>query len=566
MSTPALLRPQTALRVEYSPEIEAEIGQLILFIEQSQALLALYPPRWLAIQLLEGDEILLAEVLATAQSSEVLQTLQKSRAKLQEQYGDALEVVLADYRYSFVHSLVKEVLTRTHNQNLTTSDRIDKIVTNRYFGIPLFLILIYFIFNLVQNVSAPFSDWLDFVLRGPLTKWVTVLLQLCQAPAWLLALVRDGVLPGVGGVLIFLPSLAILYLALALLEETGYMARAAFVMDQTMNLFGLHGKAFLPLILGFGCNASAIYATRTIESRPARIIVGLMVPFISCSARLPVYIVFGMAFFPYHADLIIFGLYMSGVIVACAVGLTLSQLTFRGEQMTMVMEMPAYHMPTLQNLTTYVWRNCAQFARNAGTVVLAMSVVLWLFLNLPWGTQNPRESLYGQVSATIAPLFGPAGFGRWEVTGALFSGFIDKRMIISSLAQLYGSSTPAQESTQPTTFAQDLTQIGEKFGVATLETGKHLLATFTPGLNLFAASTEPTNPTLRTKLSQVFSPLAAIAFLSFTLLCTPCIATLAAQAQEYGWRWAACAFGFHTFLSWSVAVVIYQGGRLVGLS
>ncbi len=566
MSTPALLRPQTALRVEYSPEIETELGHLTLLLEQSQALLALYPPRWLAIQLLEGDELLLAEVLATTQNSEISQTLQKSRAKLQEQYSDALEVVLADYRYSFVQSLVKEVLTRKHNQSLTTSDRIDKIVTNRYFGIPFFLILIYFIFNLVQNVSAPFSDWLDFVLHGPLTKWVMVLLHLGQAPAWLVALVRDGVLPGVGGVLIFLPSLAILYLALALLEETGYMARAAFVMDQTMNLFGLHGKAFLPLILGFGCNVSAVYATRTIESRPARIVVGLMVPFISCSARLPVYIVFGMAFFPHHADLIIFGLYLFGVVLACAVGLTLSQLTFRGEQMTMVMEMPAYHMPTLRNLTTYVWQNCVQFTRNAGTVVLATSIVLWLFLNLPWGTQNPRESLYGQVSATIAPVFEPAGFGRWEVTGALLSGFIDKKMIISSLAQLYGNALPAPELSQPTTLAQDLTQLGEKFGAATLETGKQLLATFTPGLNLFAASAEPTNPTLRTKLSQVFSPLAAIAFLGFTLLCTPCIATLAAQAQEYGWRWAIFAFGLHAFLSWSVAVAIYQGGRLFGLS
>jgi ferrous iron transport protein B len=256
-----------------------------------------------------------------------------------------------------------------------------------------------------------------------------------HAPAWLTSLLIDGVVAGVGGVLVFLPGLFVMYFLLAVMEQSGYLARAAFVMDRFMSKAGLHGKSFIPMILGFGCNVPAIYATRTIEKREARILTGLLIPFMSCSARLPVYLIFGLAFFPQHANLVIFSLYLLGIVVAAGIGLLLSRLLFRGETVSiLVMELPDYHLPTLKSLLRYAKSQSGAFVKNAGTLIVAFSTILWFLLNLPWGVQDARQSYFGVVSAGVAPVLAPAGFDTWEASGSLVTGLVAKEVVVSTLA------------------------------------------------------------------------------------------------------------------------------------
>ncbi len=551
--------------IEYGREIETEITHLSATIEQIPALAATYPSRWLAIQLLEGDELLLAEVQAAEGGEKVRQLLAESMARLQQHYGEDVDIALADYRYSFVRNLVGSVLTRPVEQRLTLSDRVDRIVTNRYLGVPIFLILMYLVFNLVQNVSAPFLDWIDGVMSGPITNWAIALLNVVNAPDWLISLVVDGAIAGVGGVLVFIPGLMVLYFVLAFLEDSGYMARAAYVMDRYMSLFGLHGKSFLPLIIGFGCNVPAIYATRTIESRTARILTGLMAPFMSCSARLPVYMIFGLTFFPRQASWVIWGMYLVGIVVAAGVGLVMSRSVFKGQQSVFMMEVPPYRMPTLRALVTQMWQRTAHFVHKAGTIILAISIVVWFLLNIPWGVENPRDSLYGQVSAAIAPIFRPAGFGQWESAGSLLTGLIAKEMVVSTMSEIYVGATVAETVEPTTTFGQDVAEIVVSFGRATVEAGQQFLEVLTPGMALFPAEKESKDTALGNALQQVFSPLAALAFLVFVLLYVPCVATTATQIQEFGWKWAGVSIGIQTIVPWTLAVLVYQGGVLLGL-
>jgi ferrous iron transport protein B len=397
---------------------------------------------------------------------------------------------------------------------------------------------------------------------------------LVTAPAWLISLVTDGIIAGVGGVLAFLPGLLVMYFALAFLEDSGYLVRAAFVMDRAMRSLGLHGKSFVPMILGFGCNVPAIYATRTIESRPARILTGLLVPFMSCSARLPIYVVFGLALFPQRGDVVILAMYLLGVMTAALAGLVLSRTVFRdADQGTFVMEMPTYRLPTLRALLSQMWEHSAGFVRKAGTFILLVSVVLWVLMHLPWGVQNPEESYFGQVSSAASPIFAPAGFGTWQNTGALVSGMLAKEVVVSTLAQIYVGEAahpqPVVEApvqTGPTTLAADLGGIIVGFGQATLDAGKRLLDVLTPGLTLFPLPEDTGQTGLTLALQRSFTPLTALAFLVFALLYSPCVATIGAQAQEYGWKWALLSTGMTLTIAWGMAVLVFQLGSLLGVA
>ena len=317
-----------------------------------------------------------------------------------------------------MHGVVEQVLTAPAQQ-WSASDRIDRVVTNRWLGIPIFFGMMYLVFSLVQNVAAPSLDWVDGVFGGPLTAWVTALLGWMRAPEWLISLATGGIIAGVGGVLVFLPGLFIMYLALAAMEDSGYMARAAFVMDRAMGKLGLHGRSFMPMVLGFGCNVPAIYATRTIENRGARLLTGLLIPFMSCSARLPVYVIFGLAFFPRHGNLAIWLLYMLGVAVAGGVGLVLSRTLFRNlPPGILMMEMPPYRWPSVKRVLHYAGQESGAFVRKAGTFILAGTVVFWLLLNMPPGTTDMRQSWFGRASSAVAPVLAPAGFGEWQAGGA----------------------------------------------------------------------------------------------------------------------------------------------------
>lgn len=552
--------------ISYSAPLEAEIARLVGVMTGLTGVNGRFPLRWLAIQLLEGDETLL-DNLAEAERKALATAVAHSRARLHPYYGEDVDLAITDERYQFVHQLVTQVLTAPR-ATWSLSDRIDRVITNRWLGIPIFLVLMYVVFSLVQNVSAPFLEWVDGVFGGPITRWALALLTWVRAPEWFTSLLTDGVIAGVGAVLTFLPGLLVMYLALAILEDTGYLARAAFVMDRSMSKLGLHGRSFVPMILGFGCNVPAIYATRTIESKSARILTGMLIPFMSCSARLPVYVIFGLAFFPRSGNLVIWVLYLIGIAIAAVVGILLSRTLFRHEPVgILLMEMPAYRWPSARRVLAYAWEESASFVRKAGSFILLGTVIFWLLLNLPWGVARAEESLFGRVSGAVAPVLAPAGFGNWQASGALLTGLLAKEMVVSTMAQIYlGAEGEAEEETAVApTFWQDLQEIVGGLGTAVVSAAQELLETMTPGISLFGADTEPGDTALTRVLRQAFTPLSAFAFLIFVLLYVPCIATIGAQTAEFGWRWAALSAAITLVVPWLLATLVYQVGRLAGL-
>ena len=377
----------------------------------------------------------------------------------------------------------------------------------------------------------------------------------------------DGIIAGVGGVLVFVPGLFTMYAMLSIMEQSGYMSRAAYVMDRFMSKIGLHGKSFIPMILGFGCNVPAIYATRTIEKRETRLLTGLLIPFMSCSARLPVYLIFGIAFFPDNANLVIFLLYLTGIMVAAGIAMLVSRLIFQGRSASiMVLELPPYQVPDIKTMLQYSWRQSSEFIRKAGTFVLGFSVLLWFMLNLPWGVDNAKDSYYGQLGSLIAPTLEPAGFGNWEASGSLVSGLVAKELVVSSFAQIY--EIPEEFSAQQderTPFFQEIGDLSLGLVTATIDAGKSFLEALTPGITLFPHEAEPENLALSQALQRSFTPLSTAAYLVFVLLYIPCVAAIGAQKQEFGWKWAGLSVLITMVVPWIAAVTIYQVGSLIGL-
>ncbi len=563
--------------VRYAPEIEDAITHISAAITAVPALYETYPTRWLTIQLLEGDAELRARVQATPGGDAVLQTLDDYSNRLRTHYGDDVDVMLTDQRYRFVHQLVQRVLTRPDVPAATFSDKIDRIVTHRWLGIPIFLALMWVVFKITADVSAPFLDWVDGLISGPITHWTAALLGgLGLSGTWVESLAVDGIIAGVGGVLVFVPVLMSLYLALALLEDSGYMARAAFVMDRLMRLLGLHGKSFLPMIVGFGCNVPAIYATRTLESEKDRILTGLLVPFMSCSARLPVYILLAAVFFPQYAGMAVFGMYLLGIVIAILLGIIFKHTLFKGkEQIPFIMELPPYRRPTLQGIWRQMWERTAAFVRKAWTIIMATSIVVWLLIAIPVGGPGSfadtdiEQSAFATVSGYATPIFAPLGFGSWETSGALVTGFVAKEVVISTMGQIYGIAAD-EEVAEPTTFMADLGDIATSFVVATGDTLKSI--PLIVGVNLFEEEVEEEPTALMGAIRMGFEQssgghgaLAALAFMVFVLLYTPCMVAVAAARQEFGNRWMWVSVIGQFVLAWLVALLVFQGGLLLGL-
>lgn len=574
MTTMAGLAPQ--IPFSYPAPVEREIAQLAALFAQTPAL-AVYPARWLAIQVLEGDETLLAEIEAHGGSA-VVAALNDSLERLRAVYGDELDIVMVDQRYRFVHEVATRAVTRPVTPPATLSDQIDRIVTHRWFGIPIFLAVMWVVFKLTTDVAAPFVDWLDSVVSGPLSRWVSALLGMVGAGGgWFESLLIDGVVAGVGGVLAFVPVLLSLYFALALLEDSGYMARAAFVMDRVMRLFGLHGKSFLPMIVGFGCSVPAIYATRTLDSRRDRILTGLLVPFMSCSARLPVYVLIAMIFFPAYAGQVIFGLYLTGIVVAVGVGALARRTLFTRQPPTpFVLELPPYRLPTLRHIWRQMWERTAAFVRKAGTVILATSVVVWLLLAIPargddqFAATPVDQSAFAALAQAGAPVFAPLGFGNWESSGALMTGLIAKEVVVGTLTQVYVGEDAVAEPATPPSLGEDAAAIVTGLGAAIGDALRALPGII--GINLSAAEEEPLAEGLATAIqaglaasSNGHATAAALALLVFVLLYTPCVATLAASRHEFGLRWMLTSLLGQFAIAWLAALIVFQGGRMVGM-
>ncbi|MDW8327027.1 MAG: ferrous iron transport protein B [Anaerolineales bacterium] len=558
--------PPAPFRLDYGRDLEAEIARLLAAFAEQRLDTSPYPPRWLALKLLENEEDIAETIAARPGGASVVRLARERAAYLQNAFGEEADLMLADRRYGFISSVVRQTLTRPALDRVSLSDRIDDVVTHRWLGLPIFFAVMYVVFRLVIDVSAPFLDWVDAVINGPVARWFAALLTALAAPDWLRSLVIDGVVAGVGGVLVFVPGLMVLFFFLALLEDSGYLARAAFVMDRFMRVVGLHGKSFIPMVLGFGCAVPAIYATRTLAGHRDRVLTALLVPLMSCSARLPVYVVFGLAFFGARAGTVIWLLYALGILVAMLAGWVFTRTLLRPDRTSaFVLELPPYRRPALHGLFIHMWAHTREFVHKAGTVILGVSVLLWFLLNLPWGVADPRDSYFGRVSAAISPAFAPLGFGNWETAGALVTGFAAKEVVVSTLSQIYvgGAEEEAEVAAEPT-LADDAQLIFEGFLQATADAGRMLLSII-PGVSLTDSDAEPEDTALSRALRQNYSPLAAFALLVFVLLYVPCVATLGAIRHEFGWRWAAVSAVYQIGAAWVAALLVYQGGRLLGL-
>ncbi|MBK8027595.1 MAG: ferrous iron transport protein B [Chloroflexi bacterium] len=581
----------SSIQLPYDAPLEAEITALQAAIERDAELVRRFPSRWLAIKLLENDAHCTEQL---ANRPALLHAAQAAIERVTQAMGDDPETILTDRRYGFIGEVVGQAVARAARDVETASDRADRIITHRIWGLPIFLLLMWTVFQITANVSAPLIDWVDGVIAGPFTRWVAALIgAVGLGGTWIESLLVDGVIAGVGGVLVFVPLLMLLYITIGLLEDTGYMARAAFVMDWVMRRIGLHGKSFLPLLVGFGCTVPAIYATRTLESERDRKLTGFLSTFMSCGARLPVYVVFAGVFFGAQSGTVIFGLYLLGILIAIGTGLAFKYIVYRGKvARSFVMELPPYRMPNASTILTQTWERTRGFIRNAATIIMASSVIVWMLTALPadlnlsrFNAVEPQESAFGAVSGLIAPAFAPAGFGTWQAAGSLISGFVAKEVVVGTMSQIYGtdaveeaaevSGEDANVENTPTVI-DEVGQIVTSFGEALVLTGQELVNIMPRTLNLLPGADVPEANFLGTSeeeedttalglaLSGAFTPLSALAFMVFVLLYTPCMTATAAMRHEFGGRWTLMQMGYATLIAWGAAVIVYQGGLLLG--
>ena len=494
---------------DFTHAVHHRIGELIHDRAYAQGI----PAHWAAIKLLAGDEAVAKDLgldQATLDQIDRIAAEYESASPL----GDR-ETLLADSRYRFVERVVRSAVRRKSREGeRTVTERIDAVATHKYLAIPLFLAMMLVVFLLTfSGPGAWLSDGIAWFVEDVLCPGLAGWLAAVHAPAWMGGLLVDGLVAGVGGVLTFLPMIALLFLFLSMLEDSGYMARAAFVMDRTLRHFGLSGKAFIPMLMGFGCTVPAVMGARTMENEKDRRMTILLVPFMSCGARLPIYGLMTAAFFPAQAGLVVFGLYLLGPVMAILSGLILKRSLFQGEPAPFLLELPPYRMPTLKNIWLHVWERVRDFLTRAGTIIAAMSVVVWFLQSFGPNlrmVEDTADSILALVGGVIAPVFAPMGFGVWQAAVALLTGLIAKEAVVSSMSLFYGFS-----------------------------------------LTDYAAA--------GAAMSSTFSPAAAMAFLVFCALYTPCVAAIATIRREMGSRsWTALALVWQLGIAWLASFAAYQ--------
>ncbi|QHI68301.1 Fe(2+) transporter permease subunit FeoB [Tichowtungia aerotolerans] len=556
-------------RVEYDREAETAIAKLSKKL-RSKAGKAGVDARWLAIKLLEGDE--LAEQLVEGSIGTELKTVIQ---KVEHHVGDDIDVVIADGRYGFIHGLAKDVCKRTDQLRKTVSDAIDRVVLSRVFGIPIFLTVMYGVFMLTINVGGAFIDFFDILFGTIFVDGFGALLSALHVPDLLITLLAGGVGGGIQTVATFVPPIFFIFLCLSALEDSGYMARAAFVMDRVLRAIGLPGKAFLPMLVGFGCNVPGIMAARTLENERDRTMAVMMNPFMSCGARLPVYILFAAAFFPRSGSTLIFGLYMTGILFSVLTGLLLRKTLLRGQSSTFVMELPPYHIPTFNGVFLHTWNKLKSFAIRAGKVIVMVVVILSLLNTIgtdgSFGHEDSSDSVLSAIGKSITPVFYPMGIEQdnWPATVGLFTGIFAKEAVVGTLDALYTqldveeagggaeeepfdffggiseafASVPAAFEGFSGTFADPI-GIGGASGVEDSEA--------------VAEEMEIHGGTLGTMQKAFGSKAAAIAYLLFILIYAPCVAAIAAVYRETSWKWAVFCVSYLTGLAWIAATLYYQ--------
>ncbi len=554
---PSITKPKT---LNYGEDIESaasviEMGLKNLYPQLSEK----YPMRWLAFKLMEGDDHVYKEINLSGDGSFIRDAI----SHLKNAHGSDIESIMADTRYAQASGLTHEALKKPDIRKIDVTEKIDKVVLNRFLGIPIFLAAMWLVFKLTFDIATPFVDWVDEMMAGPFPRWAEAILGAIHAPAWTVSLATEGIIAGVGFVLVFVPVIFAMMFFITFLEGSGYMARAAFVMDRAMHAMGLHGKSFIPMILGFGCNVPAIYATRTLENPKDKALTALLVPLMSCGARLPVYVLFIGAFFAAHAGTVIWSLYVLGIAMAVLMGIIFKRTLFKGEAPMFIMELPPYRMPSFRSLMIHTWEKGKHFLIKAGTYILAVSILIWFLLNLPWGVEHKKDSYLGRAGQVIAPVFKPLGFGNWESASALITGVIAKEIVVGTMGEIYIPKTAEEDAKELPTLGEDLKEIGTSFAGAFQGAAMNVFSSV--GIVSLAAEEDEPGP-MRSAVQQNFTPLSAFAFLVFTLLYMPCVIVMIAMRHEFvTWRWSLISFVYLMALAWIVTFVVYQGGMLLGL-
>lgn len=510
-------RPRGYMRhihINHGPELERSIEEVKKAISQNEDIRHKYSTRFLSIKLLENDKEIENFISTLPNGKEIIAIRNKETLRIRKVMNEDSEQAITDAKYGFITGALKETFTDNHLEKEQTTRVIDSIVTHRIWGYPIFFLFLYIMFEgtfVLGDYPMQGIEWLVDQLGN--------LIRNNMAEGPLKDLLIDGIIGGVGGVIVFLPNILILYFFISILEDSGYMARAAFIMDKIMHRMGLHGKSFIPLIMGFGCNVPAIMATRTIEDRKSRLITMLVNPLMSCSARLPIYLVMIGAFFPNCASFMLLCIYTAGILLAVIMARIFSKFLVKGEDSPFVMELPPYRMPTSKSIMRHTWEKGAQYLKKMGGIIMIASIIIWFLGYYPQHdayenvAEQQENSYIGQIGKAIEPVIKPLGFD-WKLGIGLISGVGAKELVVSTLGVLYTNEGDVE------------------------------------------------NVNLSNRIP--ITPLVALAYMLFVLIYFPCIATFAAIKQESGsWKWAIFTAGYTTGLAWLVAFTVFQIGSLI---
>ncbi len=563
----AVTMPIPSVTINYAPALERAIEALSFSLadiarEQGCDL------RWLALRSLEDDT--LAKQLAGKELRAFVSQLQQ---QVETETDDEIDILAADARYGFVNDLTQGAVCKLNEVSRHVTEKIDNIVLNRFLGIPVFLLVMYTLFMFTINIGTAFVDFFEQAVGALLIDGLGGMLLDYHLPQWLIVLITKGLGGGIQVVATFIPIIGFLFLFLSALEDSGYMSRAAFVMDRFMRMIGLPGKSFVPMIVGFGCNVPAIMATRTLENQRDRILTNLMNPFMSCGARLPVYALFAAAFFPVGGQNIVFGLYLLGIAVAVLTGLIMRHTLFKGETSPFIMELPAYHMPTLRGVFTRTWDRLKSFLINAGRIIVPMVLVL-NFLNA-WGTdgsfgqENSNQSVLSEIGKTLTPLFKPMGIEKdnWPATVGVFTGVLAKEAVVGTLDALYSQLSDSDSGLldkAPFVLSEALMAALQTIPDNLSTVADHLLDPL--GLNIgtvddmaVAADEQKVKTNTFAAMQQRYDgKVGAFAYLLFILLYAPCVAATAAIHRETNTVWTVFVVFWTTGIAYMTATVFYQ--------
>ena len=541
------------IHINYGEILEKGIANINAMLKKAADIPPSISKRYLSIKLLERDKEVEKEVSAFPQAEAILQERDKNAAQIEALLKQDCETVFTDSRYGFIDGALRETFHRNKIQEVTSTQLIDTFVTHRILGFPIFILFMWIMFEVTFRLGdypMQWIEWLVAVLGDFMREHMT------DGP--LKDLLVDGIVGGVGGVIVFLPNILILYAFISFMEDSGYMARAAFIMDKLMHKMGLHGKSFIPLVMGFGCNVPAIMASRTIESRNSRMITMLVNPLMSCSARLPVYVLLSGIFFPEHAGTVLLCLYVTGILLAVLMARIFRRFLFKGEDVPFVMELPPYRMPTGKSILLHMWEKAKQYLHKMGGVILVASIIIWFLSYFPLhspeesridqqiasieqvgnltpeqeetlsllkhqkATVHQKNSYIGLIGETLQPVLSPLGFD-WKMSVALMTGMAAKEVVVSTLSVLYVGEADDEGSPQ----------LDRMLKADCYEDG-----------------------------TPVFTPLVALSFMLFVLIYFPCVATVSAIVHESGsWKWGFFVIGYTCVLAWIVSFLFYQIGR-----